>query len=212
MFTKMGVIFLVTIVVGGKSSNVGKSTLISRMIKNLNCHVGVIKTSIHKTNEEIEVTADPSIISEKGKDTAFFKESGAQNVILLKTNYQGLLEGYRRARKLLDEDIEYLIIEGNSILDFIRPTLVFYIDSDDTQEKESATKAKSKADIIIDKENLEELIKDGNSMKFKINFEQVSCFNAHAICKALNIKLPKFGKLLDDQNIKVRYCQLGLFK
>ncbi|MDK2811838.1 MAG: hypothetical protein PWQ78_48 [Petrotoga sp.] len=212
MFTKIGGTFLVTIVVSGKTSNVGKSTLISRMIKNLNCHVGVIKTSLHKTNKEIEVTADPSIINEKGKDTALFKEYGAQNVILLKTNYQGLLEGYRRARKLLDEDIEYLIVEGNSILDFIRPTLVIYIDSDDTQKKESATKAKSKADIIIDKENLEELIKDGNSMKFKINFEQVSCFNAHAICKALNIKLPKFGKLLDDQNIKVRYCQLGLFK
>jgi len=212
MFTKMGGTFLVTIVVSGKSSNVGKSTLISQMIKNLNCHVGVIKTSLHKTHGEIEVTADPSIINEKGKDTALFKESGAQNVILLKTNYEGLLEGYRRARKLLDEDIEYLIIEGNSILDFIRPTLVFYIDSDDAQEKESATKAKSKADIIIDRENLEELIKDGNSMKFKINFEQVSCFNAHSICKALNIKLPKFGKLLDDQNIKVRYCQLGLFK
>ncbi|HBT51264.1 MAG TPA: hypothetical protein DEA49_04040, partial [Petrotoga sp.] len=166
----------------------------------------------HKTNREIEVTDDSSIINEKGKDTAFFKESGAQNVILLKTNYEGLLEGYRRARKLLDEDIEYLIIEGNSILDFIRPTLVIYIDSGDSQEKESAIKAKGKADIIIDRENLEKLIKVGNSMKFKINFEQVSCFNAHVICKALNIKLPKFGKMLDDQNIKVRYCQLGLFK
>ncbi len=212
MFTKIGGTFLVIIVVSGKSSNVGKSTLISQMIKNLNCHVGVIKTSLHKTNREIEVTDDSSIINEKGKDTAFFKESGAQNVILLKTNYEGLLEGYRRARKLLDEDIEYLIIEGNSILDFIRPTLVIYIDSGDSQEKESAIKAKGKADIIIDRENLEKLIKDGNSMKFKINFEQVSCFNAHVICKALNIKLPKFGKMLDDQNIKVRYCQLGLFK
>ncbi|PNR97979.1 molybdopterin-guanine dinucleotide biosynthesis protein MobB [Petrotoga olearia] len=203
---------MVIIVVSGKSSNVGKSTLISQMIKNLNCHVGVIKTSLHKTNREIEVTDDSSIINEKGKDTAFFKKSGAQNVILLKTNYEGLLEGYRRARKLLDEDIEYLIIEGNSILDFIRPTLVIYIDSGDSQEKESAIKAKGKADIIIDRENLEKLINDGNSMKFKINFEQVSCFNAHVICKALNIKLPKFGKMLDDQNIKVRYCQLGLFK
>ncbi|KUK16514.1 MAG: Uncharacterized protein XD53_0045 [Petrotoga mobilis] len=212
MFTKIGGTFLVIIVVSGKSSNVGKSTLISQIIKNLNCHVGVIKTSLHKTNREIEVTDDSSIINEKGKDTAFFKESGAQNVILLKTNYEGLLEGYRRARKLLDEDIEYLIIEGNSILDFIRPTLVIYIDSGDSQEKESAIKAKGKADIIIDRENLEKLIKVGNSMKFKINFEQVSCFNAHVICKALNIKLPKFGKMLDDQNIKVRYCQLGLFK
>lgn len=212
MFTKIGGTYLVIIVVSGKSGNVGKSTLISQIIKNLNCHVGVIKTSLHKTNKEIEVTDDPSIINEKGKDTAFFKKSGSQNVILLKTNYEGLLEGYRRTRKLLDEDIEYLIIEGNSILDFIRPTLVIYIDSGDSQEKESAIKAKGKADIIIDRENLEKLIKDGNSMKFKINFEQVSCFNAHVICKALNIKLPKFGKMLDDQNIKVRYCQLGLFK
>ncbi|HBT51471.1 MAG TPA: hypothetical protein DEA49_05100, partial [Petrotoga sp.] len=86
---------MVIIVVSGKSSNVGKSTLISQIIKNLNCHVGVIKTSLHKTNREIEVTDDSSIINEKGKDTAFFKESGAQNVILLKTNYEGLLEGYR---------------------------------------------------------------------------------------------------------------------
>jgi len=203
---------LVTIVVAGKSSNVGKSTLISQIIKNLNCHVGVIKTSLDKTNREIEVRNDPLIINEKGKDTALFKECGAQNVILLKTNYDSLLEGYRRSRELLDEDIEYLIIEGNSILDFIRPTLVIFIDSEGSEGKQSATRARNKADIIINRDDLKDLIKDGNSMKFKMNFEQVSCFNSYVICKALNIKLPKFGKLLNDQDIKVRYCQLGLFK
>jgi molybdopterin-guanine dinucleotide biosynthesis protein len=203
---------LVTIVVSGKSSNIGKSTLISQMIKNLNCHVGVIKTSLHKTNNKLEVTKDPLIINEIGKDTELFKKSGAQNVILIKTNYEGLLESYRKARKLLDEDIEYLIIEGNSILDFIRPTLIFYIDSEDLQEKKSSIKAKKFADIVIDKKNLEELIKNGNSMKFDINFEQISCFNTHVLCKALNIQLPKFGKLLYEKNIKIRYCQLGLFK
>lgn len=73
MFTDIGVIFLVSIVLAGKSSNVGKSTLISQIIKNLGCHVGVIKSSVHKLDKDIEVTNSPSIINEKGKDTSLFK-------------------------------------------------------------------------------------------------------------------------------------------
>jgi len=212
MFTEVGGIFLISIVLAGKSSNVGKSTLISQIIKNLGCHVGVIKSSVHKLDKDIEVTNSPSIINEKGKDTSLFKKSGAQNVILLKTSYDSLWDSYKKAYELLDSDIEYLIIEGNSILDFVRPTLVIYIDSNESKEKESATRARNKADIIIYKKDLKKLIEDGNSIKLKVNFDQISCFKSHIICKALNIKLPLFGKFLDSQNIKVRYCQLGLFK
>ncbi len=203
---------MIIISVSGKASNVGKTTLVSHIIKNLKCQVAVIKTSIHDELEDIIVSDNPEIINENGTDTAIFKESGAENVVYLRSDYEHLEESYKKARELLDDDIEYLIIEGNSILDFISPTLIFYLESTNLEAKDSANRARSCSDIIIENKNLDRLIADGNSMTFKLNFDSISCFDSHLICKTLNIKIPLLGKLLEKEDIKIRYCQLGLFK
>jgi hypothetical protein len=61
----------------------------------------------------------------------------------------------REALKYIDhlgksDNPDFLLVESNSILNYIKPDLVIFLKSKDKPEKESAKIAKPKADIIID--------------------------------------------------------------
>ncbi len=204
---------MVTIVVSGKAGKVGKTSLIADILQRLHLKTGVIKTSVTEGNEGTMVTDDPAVIKDPGTDTALFVENGAERVVYLRCDYEQLEDSLARARELVG-NVEYLIIEGNSVQDFINPTLVIYLDREDVEAKESANKAAEKADVFYKYEDLSGLFQGEKTLKdipFKFNIEQISCFKAHLLSEIIGIKVPVLGKMLDKDEIRINHCQLGCF-
>lgn len=209
-----------TIVVSGKASGVGKTTLIGRIIKNLGCRTGVIKTSLQTNLKEVIVTDSEEVILNKGSDTAIFKEAGADRVVFLKSDYHHLKESLERARELI-KGVDYLLIEGNSILDYLNPDLIIYLTGKGLQAKPSAVKAEARADIIIDNSN--HILEDNKVAQgdlpdelflqegLSFNADHVSCQKAHLIARVLGYKPAVIGRRLDEAGIRIKNCQLGLF-
>lgn len=209
-----------TIVVSGKASGVGKTTLIGRIIKNLGCRTGVIKTSLQTNLKEVIVTDSEEVILNKGSDTVIFKEAGADRVVFLKSDYHHLKESLERARELI-KGVDYLLIEGNSILDYLNPDLIIYLTSKGLEAKPSAVKAEARADIIIDNSN--HILEDNEVAQgdlpdelflqkgLSFNADHISCHKAHLIARVLGYKPAVIGRRLDEAGIRIKNCQLGLF-
>jgi len=192
---------LIKILVSGKSKGAGKTTLVEKIIKNLRGNVYVIKSSIHEKYKEFELIDDKDTILEENTDTYLFSKAGANKVFFLKSNKKVLQEGInQKINKIMGYD--YLIIEGNSIIDYLNFNLVFYLDREGGDTKESAEKCKTKADLIINYED---------NSKIKFNNDRISCLQAHLIGHSLDIPLFQLGKMMTQENIKIKNCQLGLF-
>ena len=189
------------ILVSGKSKGCGKTTLIEKMIKNLRGKIYVIKSSIHDKYDQFELISEKEVINEKDTDTYIFNKAGAEKVFYLKSNQSALKEGIEKEFKKI-KGYDYLIIEGNSIIDYIGFNLVYYLDKEGGDKKKSAEKCKKNAHIILDSDN---------NYKIKFNQDKISCFKAHIIGHSLNVPLKKVGKMIDKANIKVKSCQLDLF-
>lgn len=194
------------IVVTGQAKGVGKTTLVGEIIQNLKDKVGAIKCSIHDDHDSYQKTFsladEPEIILQKGTDTEFFVRKGAEKVVLIQSNYQDLAANLNQVMVEFIA-VNYLVIEGNSILDYLNPDLTIYVKRDGIVEKPSANRAKARAEMAIN-------LTDGID-RFQITARKITCHQAHLISKALGIELKEIGRMLDDQGIKVAQCQLGLF-
>ena len=84
------------------------------------------------------------IIEKKGTDTARLRKAGAKKVIWLKATLKGLKEGLKRSFLEL-KDSKGLVIEGTSVLRYLKPDLAIYIDDGKTRLRPAA----KEADIII---------------------------------------------------------------
>jgi len=189
------------ILVSSKRKGLGKTTLIEKIIKNLKGDIVVIKSSIHNKYNEFELIEEKNIIEEDNTDTNIFNRAGAKKVYYLKSNKKSLKEGVKNSLNKID-DYDYLLVEGNSIIEFMDFNLVFYLDKRGGDKKDSAEMCKNRADVIINKEKEE---------KIKFNLEKISCFKAHVIGHSLAIPLKKVGKMLNEEEVGVIDCQLGLF-
>jgi molybdopterin-guanine dinucleotide biosynthesis protein len=133
------------IAVTGAHSGVGKTTLSSILLKSLR-GFGAIKFT--KTPLYTSLIDDEAVIKQKGKDTAILLEAGAEKVLWIKSPYDGL-------HKVLDIAIEKMnglkgvVIEGNSPLDFLNPSLVIFIIGHNGEVKPSALNAASRADVLV---------------------------------------------------------------
>lgn len=137
--------------VTGAHSRVGKTTLCSILLKELK-GFGAIKFT--KTpNSKLQtlnslVIDNINILNQNGKDTAVFLESGAERVLWIKSPYNRLEDILKATiRKMIG--IKGIIIEGNSPVDFISPSLIIFIIGTEGEIKPSAIKVSKKADIII---------------------------------------------------------------
>lgn len=152
-----------TIVISGAHSNIGKTLFAEEVLRNLP-NWSALKVTVKRglecprhSNCEIcselkgnfDIVADKKIISQKGSDTARLKEAGAKKVIWLKSTLKGLSAGFRKSLQMLNGS-EGIVIEGTSILRFIKPDLAIYLKSNTTPLRTSAREAKRRADIIID--------------------------------------------------------------
>jgi len=192
---------LVKILVSGKSKKSGKTTFVEKVIENLRGSIYVIKSSVHKRYDKFELIDDKEIISQKDTDTAIFSRAGADKVYYLKSNRANLKQGIENELKEI-KGYDYLIIEGNSIIDFLGFNFVYYLDKKGGDKKKSAEKCKQKADVIINSDN---------NYTIEFNQDVISCFKAHLLGHCLDIPLKKVGDMINDANIKVENCQLGLF-
>lgn len=196
--------------VSASSRKAGKTTLISLMLKNSCLKNAVIKTSVDNDLDQYKVINNPKIINESGSDTARFVEHGADRVILLKSPAAELPSAYQLAKNLLDDDVERLFIEGNTIINFLNPILIFYLENSDEVEKKSAKMVKNRANIKI---NTNTLLSGGKlrTLPFKIQSEQMTCYQANLLADLLKTSVPEIGKIVKEQSIKITKCQLGLF-
>jgi len=196
--------------VSASSSKAGKTTLISLMLKDSCSKTAVIKTSVNNDLDQYKVINDPRIINKAGTDTARVVDHGADKVILLESPAAELPTAYQLARNLLDDDIERLFIEGNTIINFLNPDLIFYLDNKDEAEKDSAKMVKNRANIKINTNTLLSAGKLGD-IPFIIQSDKLTCYQAHLIAELLKISVPQFGKVVKEQDVKITKCQLGLF-
>lgn len=131
--------------VTGAHSRVGKTTLCSILLNEFK-GFGAIKFT--KTPLYASLTDDINILNQKGKDTAIFLESGAERVIWIQSPYYELENILKTALGRM-ADLEGIVIEGNSPVDFLNPHLIIFIIGVDGEIKPSALKVSKKADIII---------------------------------------------------------------
>ena len=131
--------------VTGAHSRVGKTTLCSILLNEFR-GFGAIKFT--KTPLYASLTDDIKILNQKGKDTGIFLESGAERVIWIQSPYYELENILKTALGRM-ADLEGVVIEGNSPVDFLNPHLIIFIIGVDGEIKPSALEVSKKADIII---------------------------------------------------------------
>ncbi len=157
--------------VTGAHSRVGKTTLCSILLKNLRGFGAIkyTKTSEHRRQRTEHPLPYPppsrgrawvggtpnsllidniTILNEKGKDTAIFLESGAERVLWIQSPYNELENILHTAMDRM-AGLKGVIIEGNSPVDFVTPSLIIFIIELEGEIKPSAVKVSKKADIII---------------------------------------------------------------
>ena len=161
---KMGVRNRVkTIVVSGAHSNIGKTSLAADMLGGLR-DWSALKVTVKKESRcprqsncgvcselkgDFDIVTERKVINKKGTDTARLKKAGAKKVIWLKSTLKGLKAGLNRAFLLL-KDSKGVVIEGTSVLKYIKPDFTIYLDDKKAVLRNTARQARKKADIIID--------------------------------------------------------------
>ncbi len=131
--------------VTGAHSRVGKTTLCSILLSEFS-GFGAIKFT--KTPLYASIVDDNNVLRQKGKDTALFLESGAQRVLWIKSPYYEL-ENLLNIAVSKMMDLEGVIIEGNSPVDFLNPHLIIFITELNGEIKPSAVKVAHKSDIVV---------------------------------------------------------------
>jgi len=161
------------IVVGGHTRSIGKTQLVCDIISafpKVNWIAGKITQYGHgvcaQNGNDCDCAPDEHIcaieweaLPESGTDSARFLAAGAKRSFWLRTKQGFLTEGLPLMREALqdalsthqaDEDSPSLIVESNSLLQFMKPSLYFAV-VDPTREdfKDSARVALDRADALV---------------------------------------------------------------
>lgn len=143
---------LFIISVTGAHSRVGKTTLCSILLRELKGFGAIKFTKTHQgTDNKIPdslLIDDVNILNQRGKDTAIFLQSGAERVFWIQSSYNELKDILKVAISRMN-DLKGIVIEGNSPVDFITPSLIIFIIGVGGEIKPSAIKVSEKADIVI---------------------------------------------------------------
>ena len=151
------------IVISGSRSGIGKTLLAEEVLRVFPDWSALKITVKHASKcprgngcdvcsefkEPYDVVTESGIINKKGTDTARLKKAGAKKVAWLRTGLEGLKEGLEKAFLEL-KGAEGLVIEGTSVLKYVKPDIAIYLRSKSASIKKSAELAERKADIIID--------------------------------------------------------------
>lgn len=152
-----------TIVISGSRSNIGKTFMAEKMLGSLQNWSALKVTTVRGGSgcprntdcgvcdgleDDFNIVTDKNIINQKGTDTARLKRAGAKKVVWLKANSKGLRPGLKKALYQL-RDSEGIIIEGTSVLKYIKPDMAIFLKENMSPAKLDARKARERADLII---------------------------------------------------------------
>lgn len=145
--------------IGGAHSAIGKTTLAERLLSFLSKQKpakfmgvktdkwGAIKYT--RSNIYCSVTEDTELIDVDDKDTGRLLRAGAKRVLWVQAPPERLDEVLPLALQGLD-DMDGIVVEGNSAVEFLKPDVVVFLDSENPKDrKPSASRLFQQADIII---------------------------------------------------------------
>ena len=152
-----------TIVIGGHTRNIGKTSVVAGLISSLP-HLNFTAIKITQFGHNVcSANGEPCdcqtpdhtlAISEErdpttGTDTSRFLAAGAKHVFWVRTRQGQLAEAMPRVRKLI-ADAENTIIESNSVLRFLQPELsLAVLDPTIADFKPSALRYLDRTDALI---------------------------------------------------------------
>ncbi len=153
---------LKTITISGSHAKVGKTVLAERLFKILKGWSGLKVTLTHngicptgkncgvcdELDSEFSIVSDKDRLNEKGKDTQRFKKAGARKVLWLRAKPEGLKKGLKKAVSMF-KGAKGLIIEGTSVLKYVKPDLAILVKKKNSILKPSAKEIVNKIDLII---------------------------------------------------------------
>jgi molybdopterin-guanine dinucleotide biosynthesis protein len=122
-----------TIVVGGARSGIGKTALVCELIEKLD-GVCAVKCSVSDRHTEAHIIVSEGILREKGKDTSLFYEAGATKVIMVRAPREKLGTIAPELERMVT-GCRHVIIEGNTIAQYIHHDLIIYIDDEKGDER-----------------------------------------------------------------------------
>ena len=134
------------VTVSGAQKGVGKTALAEILLNNL---PGFAAIKITMTDLYTSVSENERDIMIPDTDTFRMKKSGAEKVVWVKATEKLLHDAMERALEKISNH-KGVLIEGNSILEYINPTLAFFVvDSSIDNMKPSRIRALKKADICV---------------------------------------------------------------
>ncbi|MCK5187969.1 MAG: hypothetical protein KAR43_12635 [Deltaproteobacteria bacterium] len=134
------------VTVSGAQKGVGKTALAEILLKNL---PGFAAIKITMTDLYTSVSEDNEDIMIPDTDTFRMKKSGAEKVVWVKATEKLLQDAMEQALGKISNH-KGVLIEGNSILEYINPTLAFFVvNSSIDNMKPSRIRALKKADICV---------------------------------------------------------------
>ncbi len=197
-----------TISLTGQENGQGRTKFGVMLINNLRCGLGILKGEIKESGSAM-VTDDPNIMRAESPGISSYISTEEARVIYLSAPLSELNSSLEKAYQYF-ADIDYLLVEGNRISEYLNSGLNIYV-SEAPPENEIEEKVKERSHLIVDYFELQDN-KDLTDLKFTLPGEEISCYRAQLISDLLGWGYGEFGKKLNREKIKVRRCQLGLFK
>jgi hypothetical protein len=149
---------ITTIVVGGHSRKVGKTSVVAGLIAAFSQYpwtAAKISTHRHMNSLDSNVDANEDFLIQEESDrigdtdTSRYIAAGAVRSLWIRINERRFEAGMQRLLPILRSN-PYLIVESNSILRFIQPDLTIMVLRPNVEEfKESAREMLSRADAVV---------------------------------------------------------------
>ena len=143
------------ITISGAHKGVGKTALACKILKGLR-GFGAIKTTVSKEN--ISITSKDEAIEVPGKDTALLKRAGAEKVVLVSSPRKDLGWALKVALGMVS-GCKGVIIEGTSVLDYVKPVVAILIKAKGKEIKPSAKRALKKVDLVISSNEFDKAVR-----------------------------------------------------
>ncbi len=131
----------------GAHSGSGKTSFAEKLLARLEGNWGAIKYT--KTAFYTSITDSMDVINQPNKDTARLLHAGAKQVLWVQSPFEDLRDALDYALGSLS-DLDGIIVEGNSPIEFLDPNIIIFIfGRDPSRIKESARNALEKSSIVV---------------------------------------------------------------
>ena len=131
--------------IGGGHSGAGKTFIACKILERLKGW-GAIKYT--NTPLYSSITDNSNILSEEGKDTKRFLDSGAEKVLWVQATSPESEETLLMAAEMLSH-LQGIVVEGNSAIEALSPDIVIFVSGDIAKFKKSADRILQRADILL---------------------------------------------------------------